>query len=160
MRLASVEHLLNTTEKQNSLGKEEKKLLESELKYLKEAVDTAEKEIKKVYKMRILGKDKKQEGREIFGIYKGANGSMGFKYNKTYRFKTSVDNGLLLLKTLDGLSCYYSNMEGILNNWEIITNDAVFNDGEHHAIYWGDFLKEIEGNDTHHEDNQDNWHDF
>ena len=43
MRLASVEHLLNTTEKQNSLGKEEKKLLESELKYLKEAIDTAEK---------------------------------------------------------------------------------------------------------------------
>ena len=100
---------------------------------------------------------KKQEEREIFGIYKGANGSMGFKYNKTYRFKTLVDNGLLLLKTSEGLICYYSNMEKILDNWEIITNDAVFKDEEHHAIYWGDFLKDIEGNDTHH---QDNWDDF
>lgn len=157
MRLTSVEYLLNPIERQKPLDKEEKQLLENELKYLKEAVDTAEKAIKKVYEMRILGKDKKQEGREIFGIYKGADGSLGFKYNKTYRFKTSVDNGLLLLKTSVGLSCYYSNMEGILNNWEIISNDAVFYDGEHDTIYWGDFLKEIEGNDTHH---QDNWDDF
>ena len=89
--------------------------------------------------MRIFGKDKKQETREILGIYKGANGSMGFKYNKTYRFKTSVDNGLLLLKTSVGLSCYYSNMEGILNNWEIIQNDAVFKDEEYDEDNWDDF---------------------
>ena len=104
-----------------------------------------------------IDNSQKQEEREFFGIYKGANGSMGFKYNKTYRFKTLVDNGLLLLKTSEGLTCYYSNMEKILDNWEIITNDAVFKDEEHHAIYWGDFLKDIEGNDTHHEDN---WDDF
>ena len=159
MRLASVEHLLNTTEKQNSLGKEEKKLLESELKYLKEAINTAEKKIRIVCEIRILSKNMKHK-KEIVGIFKGADGSLGFRYNKTYRFKTFkalANNGLLLLKTTEGLSCYYSNIEGILDNWEIVSNDAVFKDEEHHAIYWGDFLKEIEGNDTHHEDN---WDDF
>lgn len=165
MHSASVEHLLNTTEKQNSLGKEEKKLLKSELKYLKEAINTVEKKIKMVCEIRILSKDMKHK-KEIVGIFKGADGSLGFRYNKTYRFKTFkalVNNDLLLLKTTEGLSCYYSGIEGILNNWDIISNDAISNDSEHHAIYWGDFLKYIEGNDTHHQDNQDNednWDDF
>ena len=69
--------------------------------------------------------------KEIVGIFKGADGSLGFRYNKTYRFKTFkalANNGLLLLKTTEGLSCYYSNMEKILDNWEIITNNAIFND--------------------------------
>ena len=162
MRLASVEHLLNTTEKQNSLGKEEKKLLESELKYLKEAINTAEKKIMILCEIRILSEDMKHK-KEIVGIFKGTDGSLGFKYNKTYRFKifkALVNNDLLLLKTTEGLSCYYNSIEGILNNWDIISNDAVFKDERHDAIYWGDFLKEIEGNDTHHQDNQDNWDDF
>ena len=162
MRLDSVEHLLNTTEKQNSLGKEEKKLLESELKYLKEAINTVEKKIKMACEIRILSKDMKHK-REIVGIFKGTHGSLGFKYNKTYSFKifkAFVNNDLLLLKTTEGLSCYYSGIEGILNNWDIISNDAVFKDERHDAIYWGDFLKGIKRNDTHHEDNEDNWDDF
>lgn len=159
MRLTSIEHLLNTAEKQNSLGKEEKKLLENELKYLKEATHTAEKKIKIVCEIRILSEDMKRK-KEIVGIYKGADGSLGFKYNKTYRFKifkALANNELLLLKTTEGLSCYYSNIQGILNNWEIIQNDAVFKDEGHDTIYWGDFLKDIEGNSTHQEDN---WDDF
>lgn len=96
--------------------------MENEFKYLKEATHTAEKKIKTVCEIRILSEDMKRK-KEIVGIYKGADGSLGFKYNKTYRFKifkALANNELLLLKTTEGLSCYYSNIQGILNNWEII----------------------------------------
>lgn len=54
----------------------------------------------------------------FIGRYIGTNGSMGFEYNKFYRFRTEIVAGYIVLRTIGGrLYCPYSNMETLFKNW-------------------------------------------
>lgn len=64
--------------------------------------------------------------RRLVGIFTGADGSMGFKRGKPYRFATSIENGHLKITTQEGLYCYYQNLETLLDNWQIVPESALF----------------------------------
>ena len=55
----------------------------------------------------------------MYGTFIGRDGSMGFKHGKSYGFITYCKNDVLILRTIEGLYCPYSNLEKLLENWRI-----------------------------------------
>ena len=53
----------------------------------------------------------------MYGTFIGRDGSMGFKHGRSYGFITYCKNDVLILRTIEGLYCPYSNLEKLLENW-------------------------------------------
>lgn len=55
------------------------------------------------------------------GKFIGKNGSMGFRKGQIYQLKSVVrDSCIVLQDTNSSLSCPYSGLEAVFNNWELM----------------------------------------